>query len=188
MSDDGRGTLGRLWGRCVGPGHNAAGHKTMKFYLVDRIVEIQPPRRIVAVKNLSLAEEYLADHFPAYPVMPGVMMLEALVQSAAWLVRASTDFDRTLLLLKEARNVRYGSFVRPGGQLVMEVEAVEIGPDASSFKATGRCDGQVSVQARLALEHLNVADEDPRCGDIDESLRRFWRERFRILGGPQAGA
>ena len=158
----------------------------MKFYLVDRILELDPPKRIVAVKSLSLAEEYLADHFPAYPVLPGVMMIEALVQSAAWLVRVSTDFEKTLLLLREAQNVRYGNFVRPGGQLVMTVEALEIGPDQSRFKAVGTCDGLQSVQAKLTLEHLNVADEDPGRASLDPDLRKFWRERFRLIGGPQA--
>ena len=158
----------------------------MRFYLIDRIVELAPPKRIVGIKNLSLAEEYLADHFPAYPVLPGVLMLEALVQSAAWLVRASTDFQKSLILLREVQNVRYGSFVRPGGQLVMTVEAVEIGPTQSRFKATGTCDGQQAVQARLTLEHLNVADEDPGRAELDGRLRAFWRERFRIIGGPQA--
>jgi 3-hydroxyacyl-[acyl-carrier-protein] dehydratase len=158
----------------------------MKFYLVDRILELEPPKRIVGVKNLSLAEEYLADHFPAYPVLPGVMMLEALVQAAAWLVRASNDFEKNLILLREAQNVRYGNFVRPGGQLVMTVEALEIGPDSSKFKATGECDGQQAVQARLTLEHLNIADEDPSRADLDEGLRAFWRGRFRLVGGPQA--
>ncbi len=158
----------------------------MRFYLVDSIQELEPPRRIVAVKNLTLAEEYLADHFPAYPVLPGVLMLEAMIQSAAWLVRASTDFEKTLILLKEARNVRYGAFVRPGGQLVMEVTAREIGPDASTFKAVGRCRDKTAVQARLTLEHGNVADEDPAGDEIDERLRPFWRERFGLIGGPQA--
>ena len=158
----------------------------MRFYLVDRILELVPPKRIVGVKNLSLAEEYLADHFPAYPVMPGVMMLEALVQSAAWLVRTSTDFEKNIILLREAQNVRYGSFVRPGGQLVMEVEAIEIGRDASRFKATGQCDGQQAVQAKLTLEHLNAVDVDPGRADIDEKLPDYWRERFRLIGGPQA--
>ena len=158
----------------------------MKFYLVDRILELEPPKRIVGVKNLSLAEEYLADHFPAYPVLPGVLMLEALIQSAAWLVRVSTDFEKTLILLREAQNVRYGSFVRPGGQLVMEVEAIEIKAEASRFKAVGQCDGQPAVQARLTLEHRTVAEEDPCRADLDEGLRRFWQERFRLLGGPQA--
>jgi 3-hydroxyacyl-[acyl-carrier-protein] dehydratase len=158
----------------------------MRFYLVDRILELEPPKRIVAVKSLSLAEEYLADHFPAYPVLPGVMMLEALVQSSAWLVRASTEFAKTLLLLREARNVRYGSFVRPGGQLVMEVTALAIGPDASRFKAEGRCGDQMAVQARLELEHLNVADAEPGLASLDEPLREHWREQFRLIGGPQA--
>jgi 3-hydroxyacyl-[acyl-carrier-protein] dehydratase len=158
----------------------------MKFYLVDRIIELEPPKRIVAVKNLSLAEEYLADHFPAYPVLPGVMMLEALIQSAAWLVRVSTDFQKNLILLREAQNVRYGNFVRPGGQLVMTIEALELGPTTSRFKATGTCDGLQSVQAKLTLDHLNVADADPSRADLDPSLRAFWRERFRLIGGPQS--
>jgi len=158
----------------------------MKFYLVDRILELDPPKRIVAVKSLSLAEEYLADHFPAYPVLPGVMMLEALVQSAAWLVRASTDFQKTVVLLRDAHNVRYGNFVRPGGQLVMEVEALSIGADSSRFKAVGECEGQQAVQAKLTLEHLNIADKDAGRADLDDGLRVFWRERFRLVGGPQA--
>jgi 3-hydroxyacyl-[acyl-carrier-protein] dehydratase len=140
----------------------------------------------VAVKSLSLAEEYLADHFPAYPVLPGVMMVEALVQAAAWLVRASTDFERSLVLLKEAQNVRYGAFVKPGSQLAMDVTAIEIRPDASRFRAVGRCEGQVAVQAKLTLEHLDVADEDPAGAEIDALLRPYWRERFRLIGGPQA--
>jgi len=158
----------------------------MKFYLVDHIQELTPPDRIVAVKNLTLAEEYLADHFPAYPVLPGVLMLEALVQTAAWLVRAVTDFNKTLIMLKEARNVRYGTFVRPGGRLVMEVTALAIGPDESRFKAVGLCDDKTAVQARLTLEHSNVADEDPAGPEIDASLRPFWRRRFALIGGPQA--
>jgi len=158
----------------------------MKFYLVDRILELDPPRRIVAVKGLSLAEEYLADHFPAYPVLPGVMMLEALVQSAAWLVRASTDFQKTVILLRESQNVRYGAFVRPGGQLVMKVEALDIAADSSRFKAVGECEGQQAVQAKLTLEHLNIADKDAGRADLDDGLRAFWRERFRLIGGPQA--
>jgi len=158
----------------------------MKFYLVDHIQTLEPPERIVAVKNLTLAEEYLADHFPSYPVLPGVLMLEALVQSAAWLVRVARDFEPTLILLKEARNVRYGTFVRPGGQLVMEVTAKDIGQTESTFKTLGRCREKTAVQARLVLEHRTVADEEPGGGEIDERLRPFWRERFVLLGGPQA--
>ena len=57
----------------------------MRFNLIDRIVEVRPGRGLQAVKNLTLGEEYLADHFPTFPVMPGVLMLETLVEAGAWL-------------------------------------------------------------------------------------------------------
>jgi hypothetical protein len=108
------------------------------------------------------------------------------VQTAAWLVHVKTDFAKSLVLLREAQNVRYGNFVRPGGQLVMEVEAIEIGPDTSRFKAVGQCDGQQAVQAKLTLEHLNIGDEDPLRANLDAGLRALLRERFRLIRGPQA--
>src|SRR5262249_5360494 len=91
----------------------------MKFILLDRITALEPGKRIVPDKALSLAEEYLADHFPTFPVMPGVLMLEALVQSASWLVRATTDFSHSIVVLAEARNVTYKSFVSPGRRLTL---------------------------------------------------------------------
>src|SRR5688572_22009899 len=94
----------------------------MRFSLIDRIIELQPGVRIDTVKSLSLAEEYLADHFPSAPVMPGVLMLEALTQSCAWLVRASEDFAHSVVVLKEARSVKYASFVEPGKMLRITAE------------------------------------------------------------------
>ena len=78
----------------------------MKFHLVDRIEALDPPERIVTMKCLSAAEEYLADHFPTFPVMPGVLMLESCVQAAAWLVRLATDWTASIVVLHRARNVR----------------------------------------------------------------------------------
>ncbi|MCP4249820.1 MAG: beta-hydroxyacyl-ACP dehydratase, partial [bacterium] len=86
----------------------------MKFILIDRIVELVPGERITAVKALSRAEEYLADHFPRFPVMPGVLMVEAMIQGASWLIRATEDFAHSMLQLAEAKNVTYKSFVSPG--------------------------------------------------------------------------
>ena len=85
----------------------------MKFVLVDQLVSLEPGKRIVMAKNVSMAEEYLADHFPGFPVLPGVMMLEAAIQAAAWLVRVESNFAHSLVVLKEARGVRYGTFVAP---------------------------------------------------------------------------
>src|SRR3954452_4076590 len=95
---------------------------SMRFVLLDRIVELQAGQSLDAGKNLSLGEEYLADHFPGFPVMPGVLMLEALTQAGAWLIRDMDDFAHSVVLLKQARTIKYGSFVEPGRQLQLRVE------------------------------------------------------------------
>ena len=70
----------------------------MKFVLLDRIVALSPGERIRAVKAVTATEEYLADHFPSFPVLPGVLMLEALAEAASWLVRVSQDFACSIVL------------------------------------------------------------------------------------------
>ena len=96
----------------------------MRFVLIDRILDVQRGESLVAVKNLSLAEEYLSDHFPGFPVMPGVLMLEALTQAGAWLIRDMEDFAHSIIVLKQAKTIKYGSFVEPGRQLELRVDLV----------------------------------------------------------------
>src|SRR3954470_20636999 len=98
----------------------------MRFTLVDRLLDFEPGKRIRIVKNLTLAEEYLADHFPTFPVMPGVLMLETLVEAGAWLLRVSDDFAHSVVVLREARNVKYGTFMQPGKSLVVTAELAEV--------------------------------------------------------------
>ena len=86
----------------------------MRFHLIDRIDHWEPGKSLRAAKFLALGEGYLADHFPRFPVMPGVTMLEALFQASAWLVRQSEGFAHSVVLLKEARNIKYSDFVAPG--------------------------------------------------------------------------
>lgn len=153
----------------------------MKFVLIDRITELVPGERISAVKALSLAEEYLADHFPRFPVLPGVLMIEALVQASAWLVRATEDFAHSLVLLAEAKNVTYKSFVSPGQVFELSVEAKEIGPEASRFVGVGRCAGVEMVKAHWSLRHSNLADRDPTMKNLDERLIASARQQMDLL-------
>src|SRR5437899_6576641 len=97
----------------------------MRFNLVDRILAVEPGRVIQAVKNLTLGEEYLADHFPGFPVMPGVLMLQTLVEAGAWLLRITDDFRHSVIVLREAKNVKYGNFMEPGRQMQISVELLE---------------------------------------------------------------
>lgn len=155
----------------------------MRFILVDRIVTLEPPTRIVTRKSLTLAEEYLADHFPSFPVMPGVLMLESMVQSAAWLVRASQDFSHSMVVLEEAKNVNYKSFVSPGRSLEVTAEAVEIADRWSDFKVSARSDDREMVKARLRLRHYNLADHSAVMADVDEKLIAHARRVFELVGG-----
>lgn len=158
----------------------------MKFHLVDRIESIEPGRRIATTKALSLAEEYLADHFPAFPVLPGVLMLEALTQSAAWLVRVQQDFAKSIVVLSSARNVRYANFVQPGNILRCEVTAREIDEDTSKFTGEGFVDDATAVSARLELKSFNLADRDASLAESDASIISQLKERFKLAGGPAA--
>jgi len=153
----------------------------MRFSLIDRIVDLQPGARITAVKNLSLAEEYLADHFPQFPVMPGVLMVEAMTQASAWLVRASEDFAHTMVVLKEAANVKCGQFVAPGQTLEVSAEILKQDESQAKLKAHGTVGGQTAVSARLTLAKYNLADRDPDMADADAEMRKVLRDFFAIL-------
>lgn len=153
----------------------------MKFILVDRITELEPGRRIVAHKALSLAEEYLADHFPKFPVLPGVLMLEAMVQASAWLARVTLDFAPSLLLLKEARNVTYKSFVAPGQVLTVEAVCKEMAAEQSVYTVNGQVGDRAILKGQLTLRHLNLADTDANLKDLDERIRARMRSLLGLL-------
>ena len=154
--------------------------------LIDRIVELQPDVKITAVKNLTIAEEYLSDHFPQFPVMPGVLMLEAMTQAGAWLVRHSEDFSHSMVVLKQANNVKYGQFVEPGQTLVVTAEMISQTEDEAKLKAHGSMDGRMTVSGRLVLAKYNLADINPEYQRGDELNRQELRKVFALLWRPAA--
>ncbi len=155
----------------------------MRFVLVDRIEELELGKEITVSKNLSLAEEYLADHFPSFPVLPGVLILQVAIEAASWLVRATNDFSHSMLVLKEVRQVRYGNFVSPGECLRVTVEAKEIGSTSSTFQAVGTCEGVRALQAKLELGHFNLTDKDAGAAEVDRSIVAHLRAQYRLISG-----
>lgn len=160
----------------------------MRFTLIDRIVELKAGEEITAVKNLSLAEEYLADHFPLFPVLPGVLMLEAMTQVGAWLVRHDNDFAHSVVVLKEARNVKYADFVEPGSTLVVSAKQLKQDEQTTTFKTQGSVDGNIHVSARLILERYNLAETNPDDEPLDERARNEMRSLFQRLYRPLTAA
>jgi 3-hydroxyacyl-[acyl-carrier-protein] dehydratase len=156
----------------------------MFFSLIDKIDTLEPDKRIVAMKSLSLAEEYLRDHFPNFPVMPGVLMLEALTQASAWLIRVSEDFAHSIVVLKEARNVKYARFVQPGQTLFIESEIIQESGNLITLKAEGSVEGQNNLKAKLVLCRYNLSDTDPMHIPVDKKVTAEMRERFKTLYRP----
>jgi len=153
----------------------------MRFILIDKIVELETGRRIKAVKGVSLSEEYLADHFPTFPVLPGVLLLEGLIESASWLVRDTENFAHSMILLEEARNVKYKTFAAPGAQIEYSVEAKTIEENVSSFSGVGVSNGEQIVEARFGLRHFNLAEKDSTMAGVDAKIIEEMKKRWELL-------
>lgn len=152
----------------------------MRFNLVDRILDVDP-KAIRAVKNLTLGEEYLADHFPTFPVMPGVLMLQTLVEAAAWLLRIRDDFQFSMILLREAKNVKYGSFMEPGRQMILTAELTEESNGLSTFKGKGESQGNLTVSAKFSLGRFNLRERDPELAPLDDRIVEHLRRHYLTL-------
>lgn len=164
----------------------AAKTAGVKFELLDHI-ESADGTRVVAAKQVSLAEEYLADHFPTFPVLPGVMMLEAATQAAVWALHLGSDFACSVAVLKEARNVKYGRFVVPGDRLRVEVEVVKRTAGGAAFKVVGTVGDRQAVAARLELAYFNLADRTPALAGTDCRLIAHHRRRWAVLTAQGTG-
>lgn len=139
--------------------------------MIDRIVGFEKGKRIEARKVLSLSEEYLADHFPSFPIMPGVLMLEAMAQAGAWLMRLSEGFAHPVYLLREVRAVRYGSVVRPGDELRIEVHLKGRSGLDATFSGSGEVSGKRAIVGGFALRNLPLAGLRPALSTVEERLR-----------------
>jgi len=131
----------------------------MHFSLVDKVIE-QAEGRIVTIKNVTAAEEYLQDHFPTFPVLPGVMMLESMVQAARRLAESSSEAPTQVpLVLGRVRALKYGRFVQPGDTIRIEVELGKRNGDEWDFKGSvvmATPEREVAASGRFILRPARV--------------------------------
>lgn len=156
----------------------------MRFTLIDRIDAHQPGKFLRGCKFLALGEEYLADHFPRFPVMPGVLMLQALVEAGAWLWRATSGYAHPVIVLREAKNVKYGSFMQPGRRMDVAVDLVKTDGPLATFKGKGSDDAsQQTVSAQFVLHGYSLAAKGPAGAAADAKLLDHWKARWAVLTG-----
>ena len=136
----------------------------MRYLLVDRILEWKPGQSIRGIKNVAMSEDFLEFHFPGKPVMPGLLLLEALVQLAGWLEAVSSEFNNWLLLERVERCMFY-DFTVPGDGVELEVRVRSESSSATKVFA-GYCavDGKRKIAAEfsavaVALDHLEEVQE-----------------------------
>jgi len=128
--------------------------------LVDRVLELEPSRRIRALKNVTINEPYFVGHFPHRPVMPGVLMLEALAQAAAVLAFESLGAEpdeQTVYYFAGIDNARFKRPVEPGDQLLLDVTLVRAKAGVFKFAATALVGEEVAVEAGLTCAMRRIA-------------------------------
>jgi len=153
----------------------------MYFSLIDKIDELKPGESVVATKSLAMSEEYLRDHFPKFPVMPGVLMIEAMTQASAWLVRATENFAHSMVVLKETKNVKFGQFLQPGQTLVVTSKIVSDSENETLVKAQGCIEGQVRIRAQLTLAKYNLRDVSEKQAAFDPKIVKWLKGELALL-------
>jgi 3-hydroxyacyl-[acyl-carrier-protein] dehydratase len=124
------------------------------FLLVDRVLELEPGKRIKALKNATINEQFFVGHFPQRPVMPGVLMLEALAQAAALLGFVTHDVtpdDKTLYYFAGIDGARFKRPVEPGDQLFLEAEVLRMKASIWKFKSRALVGEELAVEAELLM-------------------------------------
>jgi 3-hydroxyacyl-[acyl-carrier-protein] dehydratase len=127
--------------------------------LVDRILEIELGKRIVGLKNVSINEPYFQGHFPGFPLMPGVYILEALAQVGGILMIKSLDLEvgKYAVVFAGIDDARFKKPVYPGDQLILELEVITLKKSLSKMKGTAKVDDQVVAEAILYASARELA-------------------------------
>lgn len=126
------------------------------FLFVDRVIEIEPGKKGIGVKNVTINDGFFQGHFPQKPVMPGVVMIEAMAQTAGVVVLTSGAHNGKVALFMSISDVKFRKVVYPGDQLLMEVEIIRDRERTAHVKGVGRVDGEVAIEADMMFSYTEA--------------------------------
>ncbi len=143
----------------------------MRYLLIDHITEYKAGEFIKGIKNVAMSEDFLEFHFPKNPIMPGVMLLEALTQLTGWLEAVSSDFKDWFLISNVKKSSFYG-FALPGDQVELEVKALSKGSgEERVYQGTGKVNGKKKILTEFAGDIIPLSDIE----DEEEQRQFFFR-------------
>jgi 3-hydroxyacyl-[acyl-carrier-protein] dehydratase len=152
----------------------------MRFILIDRIDSLEPGRRATGSKQIAPDEEYFRDHFPGYPLVPGVLILESLAQLGGRLVEASVraaSGRRVLPMLAKVEHARFLRPVRPGDRLDLAVDVVAIGDEAARVTGIATVNGRKVAAAGIMYAMLDVSQAAAALDAPDAASLQAWSDR-----------
>ena len=126
----------------------------MRWIWIDKFIEFEPGKRAVSIKNVTMAEEHLHDHFPGYPIMPASLMIESMAQTGGILVGQARDFKEKVILAKVIKAI-FHRIVRPGDQLRLEATIDNIIEEAATISGTIRCGDQLVAEISMIFSHID---------------------------------
>jgi len=147
----------------------------MRFIFVDRITEIENGKMARGVKNLAMSEDYFEHHFPFFPVMPGVLMLEAMIQLSSWLISYSTQF-KFFGLLSKLYDAKFRRSVQPGDSLEVQVEWIERTNSGIIFQGKILRGAEIITKARFENKLVETEQDEEKASL--EKLYHFLTTRF----------
>ena len=156
----------------------------MRWYWVDRFIEFESGSHAKAVKNVSLAEEHLHDHFPGFPVMPASLMIEGMAQTGGILLGEKNDFEYNVILAKVPK-VEFHSWACPGDQLIYAAKLEDARDEGGSVSVTASVGDRLVAESEIVFVHLS--SDDPQLSRIDQKNFVFRMNLMDIMTVGKAG-
>ena len=130
----------------------------MRWFWIDRYTEFVSGESATAVKNVSLSEEQIHDHFPGEPIMPNSLILEGIAQTGGLLIKEHGDFKERVVLAKVAKAIFHRK-AAPGDTLVYKTKIEQINKEGAMITATSHCNGELQAEAEIFFAHLDDRSE-----------------------------
>ncbi len=156
----------------------------MRWFWIDRFIEFESGSHAKAIKNVTLAEEHLHDHFPGFAVMPGSLMLEGMAQTGGILLGEKNNFDHIVILAKVPK-IQFHRWVCPGDTLIYSATLLEARDEGGSVECAAHVEDRLVAEAEIVFVHLDP--DDPQYGPADQKNFVFSMNLMGILDVGKAG-